>query len=145
MPPIWFFIFIVCALTGLLIVDAVFRRRRACAVSEIGAAFRMNYSPLDRFALTQRLVTAPEWSLRASDLSVKDVLYATRDGDRCFVATVKCRRTFDQDPLRFVVRLIERDGAEHRLDLVSMPSHGVKTDGDLYRRFLSEWDAGASG
>lgn len=139
MRPIDLFLILVAALIAILVIDRIYRRRRARLISAIGTEFRMNYSPLDRFALTERLMTAPNWSMRAADLSVKDVLYATHGGTRCFVATVKCRWSLDQDPSRFIVRLSEHVGQTSEIDLQWEQSDSQRSDPVIYRKLLASW------
>jgi hypothetical protein len=126
-------------LAGLVIVDRIYRRRRARIIEAVGVDYAMSYSPLDRFALTERLMTLPEWTMRASDLVVKDVLYTTRHGVRCFVATAKCRWSLDQDPSRFVVRVLERADHQNHIEVQSMQSARAQGDAALYRELLDEW------
>lgn len=142
MPPLTFMLILLAVLVSIIVVDQIYRRRRACRISAIGAEFGMNYSPLDRFALTERLMTLPEWTMRASDLSVKDVLYATRDGVRCFVATVKCRWSLDQDPSRFVVRVLERADHQNHFEISSHASSGTSEDAAEYEELIRGWLAG---
>lgn len=139
MRPIDFFLVMLSALIAILVIDRSYRLRRARLISGVGGEFRMSYSPLDRFALTERLMTAPDWSMRASDLAVKDVLYATQGGIRCFVATVKCRWSLDQDPSRFIVRLIEPADPQAGIRLEWFSSDSQRRDVELYRTLLANW------
>lgn len=136
MLPYQLLVLLLLVLAAIVAVDRVYRRRRARVITAIGEEFRMHYSPLDRFALTERLMTMPQWTMRAADLSVKDVLYATRCGIRCFVATVKCRWSLDEDVGRFIVRIEERADHGGTFEIASEISHAASDDERAYRRLL---------
>lgn len=138
MLPYQLFILLLNVLVAIVIVDRVYRRRRSRIISAIGEEFQMHYSPLDRFALTERLMTMPQWTMRAADLSVKDVLYRTNGGVRCFVATVKCRWSLDEDMGRFIVRIDERADHGTQSEIQSEASTSARDDERAYRRLLGE-------
>jgi hypothetical protein len=144
MSPIALMLILLGVLVVILVVDRIYRRRRAKVIAVIGAEFNMNYSPLDRFALTERLMTLPQWTMRASDLSVKDVLYTTRNGVRCFVATVKCRWSMDQDASRFIVRVFERADHQNHFEIESEASDHPREDSQRYRKLIAQWLGGRS-
>jgi hypothetical protein len=73
-PPI----LLLCLLMGVTaaasIVDALARHARARRLSGLGAAWRLRYTPVDRFQLTAR-VAAVFPTPGAADVVVRDVLY----------------------------------------------------------------------
>ncbi len=139
MSPIYLLTILVGAFVAILTIDHGYRRRRASLIAGIGAEFKMNYSPLDRFALTERLSASPRWLMRASDLSVKDVLYASQNGMRCFVATAKCRWSLDQEVSRFVIRITERADHQSDFEIAWEASDHSPGDAAVYRKLLGEW------
>lgn len=142
MTPLQLFVLLLVILIAIILIDRVYRRRRARMISTLGEEFHMHYSPLDRFALTERLMTLPQWTMRAADLSVKDVLYATRNGMRCFVATVKCRWSLDEDMGRFIVRIDEVADHGGNVTVTAETSTRPQDDRELYRRLLALHDVG---
>ena len=139
MRPFDFLIVLCVVLAAILAIDHLYRRRRSRIIASVGVEFRMNYSAMDRFALTERLLVAPKWTLHACELIVKDVLYATRNGTRCFVATAKCRSSLDQDHERFIIRFLERDDHQAPIGLAWERSENVGSDPELYRKLLRAW------
>jgi hypothetical protein len=73
-PPI----LLLCLLMGVTaaasIADALARHARARRLTELGAAWRLRYTPVDRFQLTAR-VAAVFPTPGAADVVVRDVLY----------------------------------------------------------------------
>jgi hypothetical protein len=90
-----------------VVVDRYTRHRRSARLFALARTVLMNYSPLDRFDLGSRLRSRPEWLTDSTDLYVRDVLYATCDGDRHFVATATRRHTADERPRLFLIRCRE--------------------------------------
>lgn len=78
-PPI----LLLCLLMGVTaaasIADALARHARARRLSGLGAAWRLRYTPVDRFQLTAR-VAAVFPTPGAADVVVRDVLYGQEGG-----------------------------------------------------------------
>lgn len=137
--PALLFATLALLLSILLAVDRHFRRLRAASVSAVGRPARMHYAAVDRFGLTARLIAEPTWAGRAPGIEVKDVLYASAGGERCFICTAKTRASPDAPASRTLVRFIESTADGSTRDLATLPSASVAHDVVAYRELIDGW------
>jgi hypothetical protein len=126
-------------LTLVMAIDRRYRRRRAHTISEVGRPARMHYSAVDRFGLTPRLIAAPSWRGLAPGIEVKDVLYASAGGERCFILTAKSRMSPDARAIRTLVRFVESTADGTTRELAMRHSASVAADVDGYRELIEGW------
>lgn len=126
-------------LTLVMAIDRRFRRRRAERISEIGRPGRMHYAAVDRFGLTPRLIAEPSWRGLAPGIEVKDVLYASAGGERCFILTVKSRTSPDAVARRTLVRFVESIADGETRELVTRPSASASEDAAGYVELIGGW------
>ena len=137
--PLALFTSLVIVLVTTLLIDRRFRLRRAVRIEAIGRAARMNYAAVDRFGLHHRLLQSPGWHDVLADLDVKDVLYASAGGERCYILTAKARRSFDATAVRRLARIIERVSDTDTIELVSRDSEETSEDEPIYRDYVESW------
>lgn len=140
MLPIALLIELLAVLVAVLLIERLIQRKRSRRLIGIGAEYSMSYSPLDRFAISERLASSREWTIFASDLSVRDVLYASRSGLRCFVATAMCRPSLDQESTCLVVRILEKADHHDHFELKWTPIADASGDLAAYRELLVGWE-----
>ena len=139
--PLALFTSLLIVLTTTLLIDRRFRLRRTRRIGAIGRAARMHYAAVDRFGLHHRLLASPAWHDLLADLDVKDVLYASAGGERCFILTAKARRSLDVAGVRRLARLIERVSDAEPIELITRESAKPAGDEPIYRELAESWCA----